>query len=237
MAKTQYQTYSEETPIDTYREDFIRRGALCGALAKRYPALAAIGTEADDILAQIDSRRGALQRAEDDQIRARAIEDAEKIDVIDTYTELRGTMAGKKYDVLTLLPDAPSTLGRLGAKNFGERADRAMANLKALPEGDAMKTTLLPKLERELAEFHEADVAEDTARANLKSGRMALLLYKTELSQAREAQLGAIQSILRDREKTVQFTIPWRKASRAAEDAAPAPDQTPPERAGGASGG
>jgi len=228
MAKNTYQTYTDETPIDTYRADFIRRSAMCAALAARYPALLAVGTEADAILGQIDSRRAALQQAEDDQIRARAVEDVAKLDVIDVYTELRRMMAAKNRNVMSLLPDAPSMLGRLGAKTFGERADQAVANLKALPDGDELKTMLLPKLEKELAEFHQADIAEDKTRADLQSTRMALVLYKTELSQAREGQLGALQKVFGDREKTAQFTIPWRKVSKpAADESEPAPEAPP----------
>lgn len=215
MLKTNYQTYTDETSIEAYRADFIRRGAMCAAISKRYLELAAVGVEAEAVLAQIDTRRANLQQAEDDQIRAHALEDVEKLDVVEAYAELRRTMAAKRYDVLTLLPDAPSTLGRLGAKNFGERANQAVANLKALPDTDPLKTTLLPRLQQELAEFHAADVAEDATRANLQGGRVALAVYKAELSQAREAQLGAVQKVLGDREKTAQFTLPWRKASRA----------------------
>jgi len=216
--KNTYQTYLAETPVETFRADFIRRGAMCAAISKRYPQLAAVGAEADATLAQIDTRRALLQQAEDDQIRAHAIEDVEKLDVVEVYTELRRTMSAKRYDVLTLLPDAPSALGSLGAKNFGARVNQAVANLKALPDGDPLKVTLLPQLQVELAEFHQADLAEDATRANLQSGRVALLLYKTELSQAREGQLGAIQKVLADREKTAQFTIPWRKPARPAEE-------------------
>lgn len=228
MAKTTYQTYTEETPIETYRADLIHRGAMCAALAKRYPGLDAVATEANGILAQLDTRRTELQQAEDDQIRARAIESAEKLDVVDVYTELRRTMFAKKYDVQTLLPDAPSTLGRLGAKNFGERADQAVANLQKLPDADPLKATFLPQLQQELAEFHKADLAEDATRASLRSGRVALVLYKTELSQSRETEIGTIQKILGDREKVVQFTLPWRKNKASEDDAAPAPPPTTP---------
>jgi hypothetical protein len=223
MRKTTYQTYTTDTPIDTYRSDFIHRSAMCGAIAKRYPALGDIGKEADAVLAQIDSHRADLQQAEDDQIRARALEDAAKLDVIDVYTELRRTMAVKNYDVMTLLPDAPSALGRLGAKTFGDRAKQAVANLKVLDDNDPVKTLLLPKLEAEFSEFNQADLAEDATRGALRSERMALVLYKTELSQARERQLGAIQNVLGDRERTAQFTRPWRKASGTPEDEPPPP--------------
>ncbi len=221
MTKNTYQTYTKETPIDIYREEFIRRGAMCGALAQRYPGLAAIGAEADAIVAQIDSRRTALQKAEDDQVRARAIEDAEKLDVVDVYTELRRTMAVKnKEDVLTLLPDAPSALRRLPAATFTERANAAVSNLETLPEEDPLRVAFLATLQKEIAEFQTADKKEDVTRLALQSGKTALTLYKSELSQAREAELGALQSILKDREKTAMFTIPWRKASKPAAAAA-----------------
>jgi hypothetical protein len=214
MVRTTYQSYTDETPGDIYRSCFIRRGAMCAALSKRYPALAPIGAEADAIVAQMDAKFAALQQAEDDQLRARAVEDAEKLDVVDVYTELRRTLFAKKVDVQTLLPDAPSALGRLNAKEFGERVSVAIANLKTLPDGDPQKVTFLPLLEKESAEFEVADKAEDETRRNLQSGRTALLLYKAELSQVRMAQLGAIQNVLRDREKTALFTVPWRKTSK-----------------------
>ncbi|MCC6554155.1 MAG: hypothetical protein IT372_14210 [Polyangiaceae bacterium] len=224
MAKNTYQTYTDETPIQTYRSDFIRRSAMCGAIASRYPDLAAVATEANAVLGQIDARLTGLQQAEDDQIRAKALEDVAKLDVIDVYAELRGIMAAKGRDVITLLPDAPSALGRLGAKTFRERADRAVANLEALPDGDALKADLLPKLQQELAAFGEADVAEDATRGSLQRGKMALLLYKTELSQVREAQLGAIQKVFGDRERTAQFTIPWRKTSKKSSEESDEPE-------------
>jgi hypothetical protein len=229
MAKGTYQTYTGETTIEAYRTDYIHRGAMAGALAKRYPALAAIGKEADSILAQIDTRRAELQQAEDDQVRSRAIEDAEKFDVVEVYTELRRTMFAKKYDIANLLPDSPSILGRLNAKTFGARVDQAVANLQKLPAKDPMKLELLPALELELTEFHAADVAEDDTRESLNSNKVALTLYKTELSQAREAQLGAILQIVGDSEKMALFTLPWRKATKpkAKDDEPAAPPVTP----------
>ncbi len=196
---------------------------MCMALSPRHPELQAIGLEADAIIAQIDARLGALQKAEDDQVRARAIEDAEKLDVVDVYTELRRTMDAKSYDVLTLLPDAPSSLRRLSTTSFTERANLAVASIKALPDGDDVKTIFLPRLEKELAEFATADKAEDMTRTTLKSGRVALTLYKSELSQAREAALGKITGILRDREKTALFTLPWRKNAKPGSDSEPEP--------------
>lgn len=214
MAKTSYQTFTQETPLDIYRTDFLRRGALCKALADRYAALDAIGTEATAIVGQIDERRAALQLAEDDQVRARAIEDAKKLDVVEVYTELRRTLFAKKIDVITLLPEAPSTLGRLGIKTFNERIAAAIGNLKTLPDGHPQKTAFLPSLEQEFAELSAADVVEDATRATEKSIGVALTLYKAELSMARVSQLGAIQNVLRDREKTALFTIAWRKPSK-----------------------
>lgn len=227
MAKGNYQTYTVETSFEHFRADFIHRGAMCNALAKRFPELAPIGADADATLAQIDTRRSELQGAEDDQIRARAIEDAEKFDVLEVYTELRRTLHAKKRDVATLLPDAPSILGRLGTKNFGERANQAVANLKKLPDNDPVKATLLPALEKELAEFHAADTTEDTSRTNLVSARTALTLYKTELSQAREAQLGAVLNVLGDSLKMAMFALPWRKAPKVNEDAPPEASEEP----------
>jgi hypothetical protein len=121
----------------------------------------------------------------------------------------------------------PSVIGRLGAKEFGERMSAAIANLKTLPDGDPLKATFLPLLEQESAEFELADKAEDVTRRNLQSGRTALLLYKAELSQVRMAQLGAIQNVLRDREKTALFTVPWRKTPKG--DAAEAEEETTEE--------
>jgi hypothetical protein len=45
---------------------------------------------------------------------------------------------------------------------------------------------------------------------------MALTLYKSELAQAREAQLGSVLTALKDREKVAMCTLPWRKPSRSA---------------------
>jgi hypothetical protein len=224
MAKGTYQTYTTETSIEDYRTDFIHRGAMCGALAKRYAALAAIGTEADAIVGQIDAHRAQLQQAGDDQIRATALEDAEKYDATESDTELRRTLFAKSYDIATLLPDSPSTLRRLGTKNFRARMDQAIANLKTLPDSDPVKAALLPALETEAGEFRTADEAEDATRTTLSGAKVAMTLYKTELSQAREAQLGAVLKAIGDSEKMAMFTLPWRNTSKTkAEEPAPAP--------------
>ncbi|HRI66138.1 MAG TPA: hypothetical protein PK156_17945, partial [Polyangium sp.] len=117
---------------------------------------------------------------------ANAIEDAEKLDVIEVYTEMRRTLFAKTGDVTTLLPDSPSVLGHLGMENFTKRAESAISNLKALPETDSVRMAFLPSLERELGELVAADKAEDQTRDALKTTRMALTLYKSELAQARD---------------------------------------------------
>jgi len=214
MAKNTYQSYTPDTPIHVYRGDFVHRGAICAALTPRFPELASVAADANAIVIQIDARLAALQHAEDDQIRAGAIEDAEKIDVADVYTELRRTMFARNYDVATILPEAPSNLRRLGAERFADRVNAAMSNLKTLPETDPVRVAFLASLEKEFAEFNTADKAEDDKRASLKSGNVALTLYKSELAQAREAQLGSILVTLKDREKVAMCTRPWRKPAR-----------------------
>lgn len=223
MGKTTYQGYTEDTPIGIFRGDLVRRGAMCTAMSTRYPELAAVATDAKTLVTEIDARRDALQDAEDAQLIANAIEDAEKLDVLEVYTEMRRTMFAKTGDVATILPDAPSTLSRLGIDNFSKRIDLAIANLKALPANDSIRVAFLATLEKEVLEFNAADKAEDQSREALKTNRMALTLYKAELAQAREAQLGTILTILKDREKVAMFTIPWRKSSRSDE-----PDEVKP---------
>jgi len=226
MAKNTYQTYTEETPIATYREDFIRRAAMCAALAKRHPALAPVATEAEELIVQIDSKLAGLQKAEDEQTRARAVEDAEKLDVVDLYTEARRTMHAKSYDTATLLPDAPSALRRLGITSTVERLNVAISNLSTLPDSDPIKQAFLSKLQKEASELDAADKAEDKTRLALQSGRLALTLYKSELAQTREAELGKIQTALMDREKTAMFTLPWRKTGKPSDEPAAEPTKT-----------
>jgi hypothetical protein len=228
MGKTTYQSYTSEVPIATFRDDFIHRGAMCAAIAKRYPALQDIATEAEAIIVQIDSKMANLQKAEDDQIRARAIEIVEKLDVVEIYAELRRTMFAKNYDIETVLPDAPSALRRLGITSTAERIAVAISNLAALPAGDPIKDAFLTKLKTEYAELDAADKAEDKTRLGLHSGRVALTLYKSELSQTREAQMGKIQTVLMDREKSSIFALPWRKVGKSADEPATEPDTTLP---------
>ena len=230
MARNTYQTYTEETSIEDYRADFIRRSAMCAALAAQHPDLGPVAAEADTVIGQIDARRADLQQAEDDQIRARALEDVQKLVALEVYAEARRTMAVKSRNVLKVLPDAPSTLARLGVKTFGERLSQAIANLQKLPDSEPVKVAFLSNLQQEAAAFAAADAAEDATRNALQGDRVSLLLYKSELSQVREAQLGAIQTIFGDREKSAQFTLPWRKPSKGAanDDDAPPPADPPP---------
>jgi hypothetical protein len=89
MGKITYQTFTPETPFNVYRTDFLHRESMCGALAARYPGLAPIGAEAKTIREQIDQRRAAIQDVEDDQVRARALEDVAKLDLVEVYAEAR----------------------------------------------------------------------------------------------------------------------------------------------------
>ena len=222
MAKTTWQTYTDQTPISTFRADFVRRGALCAALATRHPSLGAIAAESKGIVAAIDSRRDTMQEADDAQIIANAIEDAEKLDVVDVYTDMRRTMFAKKYDVMKIVPDAPSALGRLGADSAIKRTELALSNLTVLAVDDPIRVEFAPLLQKELAELQTADKTEDNALAALKACRLALTLYKSELTQVRESQLGTILTILKDREKAALCTMPWRKPSSTKNDDTPA---------------
>lgn len=226
MGRTTYQTFTAEVPIGTFRDDFIHRSAMCAAIAKRYPDLQTIATEAEAITVQIDSKMANLQKAEDDQLRARAIEIVEKLDVVELYTELRRTMFAKNYDIETVLPDAPSALRRLGITSAAERITVAISNLSALPAGDPIKDAFLTKLQTEHAELDAADKAEDKTRLGVHSGRIALTLYKSELSQVREGQMGKIQTVLKDREKSSMFALPWRKVGKPADEPATVPNTT-----------
>jgi hypothetical protein len=227
MSKNTYQTYTEETPISGFRSDFVHRGAMCAALGPRYPDLKPIAAECDALVSQIDGKLSGLQRAEDDQIRARAIEIAEKLDVTDLYTELRRTMFAKSYDIATLLPDAPSSLKRLGIASTSQRISVAISNLSTLPDSDEIKAAFLSKLQKEAADLEAAGRAEDKTTLALQSGRVALTLYKSELSQTREAHMGRIQTALADREKTATFTLPWRKSGKSDDEPATAPTKEP----------
>lgn len=228
MPKNTYQSYTDATPIDIYRKDFLHRGAMCEALSQRYPALAPIATQAFAHVTLIDARTKILQQLEDDQTRAAALENAQKFDVVAVYTELRRTMSAKNYDVLQILPENPSTLEDRGTVTFRKRVDDAIAAIAVLPDGDPIKDTFLSTLQSEHAEFISADQAEDQTQAQLKAGRLALSLFKAEEAQVREAQLGLILSILRDREQVALFTLPWRSPRKSKDEPSTPPDPSAP---------
>jgi hypothetical protein len=210
VAKTSYQTYTSETPIDIYRKDFLRRNAMCVAMSSKVPALEPVAREAGEIIAAIDGRKTDLQQAEDDQVRAKALEDVERMDVVDAYSKMRLSLTIHAPDqVPRFLPDAPSSLKKIGPKKLTKRVQASIINLSVLPEDHPTRREYLPLLERELEEFTAADLAEDTVRTGLATINLGLSVYKSELSQVRDAQLGTIQSVLGDRSRAAQFTIPW----------------------------
>ncbi len=230
MAKTTYQTYTSETPIDFFRKDFIRRGAMCQALVSRFSGLEPVANESVQIVATIDERGTEIRAVEDDLVRARALEDVEKMDVVDAYTALRLMMTAYDRDrVRDFLPDAPSSLKQLGPKNLSDRVKAQIENLRILPEDSPLRTEFLPPLEREVGELETADRAEDDVRARVSALGLGLTVYKSELAQTRESQIGTIQSVLSDRAKAAQFTLPWRRSKRrpktAVEDEGPAPTE------------
>ena len=100
------------------------------------------------------------------------------------YFTLRLTLT---IHVRDLLPDAPSSLKALGAKNFAGRVQTSLNNLPVLPEDHPVGVTFVPQLERELSEYTAADEAEDRVRAGLSMFVLGLTLYQSELSQIRDA--------------------------------------------------
>jgi hypothetical protein len=130
-------------------------------------------------------------------VRAKAVEDAGKLDVVDVYTGLRGMMTVQQRDQLfAFLPDP-------------------------------LRRDYLSRLQTEVEEFRRADEAEDAVRLRVRSARLGLLVYKSELARARDAQLGTIQTILGDRAKAAAFTIPWRRNAQD-DDATEPPDAGTP---------
>jgi hypothetical protein len=228
MGKSSYQSYTPETPIEIFRSDFIHRQAICVALAASYPALTPVGAECGTIVAAIDARDADIQAVLDEAVRAKAVEDAGKLDVVDVYTELRGMMTVQQRDQLfAFLPDPPSALGRLGTKKFADRVALAVTNLQRLPESDPLRRDYLSRLQAEVEEFRRADEAEDAVRLRVRSARLGLLVYKSELARARDAQLGTIQTILGDRAKAAAFTIPWRRNAQEDDATEPPAGGTP----------
>jgi hypothetical protein len=75
--------------------------------------------------------------------------------------------------------------------------------------------------------FQRADQTEDSVRTQLRSARLGMNVYKSELARVRDAQLGTIQTITRDRAKTGMFTIPWRTPAESEDESAPVETPVP----------
>jgi hypothetical protein len=216
MAKTSYQTFTQEAPLSIFRSDFIRRDAMCGAMVKQFPDLGAIAAECAAIVAAMDARSTELRAAEDALTRARALEDAEKLSVVGAYARARTVLGVEDKDAaLLILPDAPSSLRKRNVVDFNLRVRSTIESLGELPADHPVRVAYLPPLQAEFAEFSTADVAEDEARARLGRLRLSLTLYRAELAQERDGQLGRIQGVVKDRAVTAMFTIPWRKRTKA----------------------
>lgn len=187
---------------------------MCGALVEDYPALAPVATEAREMVVAIDSRGTVLRQAEDEQTVAKAVEDVKKLVVIKKYSDLRLLLTIHEKDrVPDFLPDAPSSLKKLGPKNLTDRVQKSLDNLRVLPADHPVRVEYEPVLTENLAAFKTADLAEDRERAEVATLNLGLSVYKSELSQVRDVQLGTIQTVLGDRTQAVEFTIPWRDTS------------------------
>jgi hypothetical protein len=164
-----------------------------------------------ECLDEVPSRASQLRQLDDDLVRARAIETAEKLDVVEAYDMLRKQLAAyEPKRVIEFMPVPPSTAVKLALEKFDFRVSQAISDLKGLPEDHPVRRNFLPALEREFAEFQTADTAEDVVRRNLATARLALTTLKVELAQARDRELGQIQIIFGDRSKLEFFTLPWR---------------------------
>jgi hypothetical protein len=212
------QSYTQDTPLDDFRKDFIYRGAVCQAAARKKPGLAAVAADCDATVGMIDSRRAQLQQLEDDMVRARAFESAEKLEAIEAYDMVRKQLAAyDKAKVAELLPVPPSTMSKLALEKLDYRVSQAISNIKGLPEDHPVRRDFLPPLEREFAEFQAADVAEDTVRRTFTTARLALTTFKAELAQRRDTELGQVQAVYGDRGKVDFFTLPWRAPAKKEE--------------------
>lgn len=220
MGKTTYQTYTQDAPLDTFRSDFIHRDAMCQAFAKQFPGLAAIGQECAALVTAMDARAVELRAAQDAVTRARALEQAVKLAVVGVYAKAR-TVFGleDKGAAALILPDSPSTLRKRNVVDFNIRVKSTIESLEDLPEDHPVRVAYLDPLKAEFAEFSAVDVAEDETRARLARIKVSLTLYRAELAQERDGQLGRVQGIIKDRVVTSAFTLPWRKRSKAAEEA------------------
>jgi hypothetical protein len=142
-------------------------------------------------------------------VRARAIETAEKLDVIEAHDILRKQLAAyEPKRVIEFMPVPPSTAAKLALEKFDGRVSQAISDVKGLPETHPVRRDFLPALEREFAEFQTADTAADVVRRNLATARIALTTLKVELAQTRDRELGRIQIIFGDRLKVDFFTLP-----------------------------
>ena len=216
------QSYTAATSIDDYRKDFIYRGAVCEAAGRKHAELAPVAADCLAAVGLIDSRKAQLQQLEDDLTRARALEAAEKLDAIEAYEMVRKQVAAyEKHRVLEILPISPSAAAKMALEKFDFRVSQAISNVKSLPEDHPVRRDFLPTLEREFAEFQEADRGEDEVRRNLATAKLALTTFKAELAQRRDQELGQIQTVYRDRGKLEFFTLPWRPAKK------PEPTPTP----------
>jgi hypothetical protein len=210
------QTYTTETSIDAYRDDFLHREAVCRAAGTKRPPLIPIADGAKDVLAGIDAKQLEIRRVQDDLVRAAALEAAEKLDVIEAYEKARKQLAvTDQRRLFDFLPDAPSSMARYGVEKLTWYVGQAIKNLHTLPEDHQVRREFLPRLEQEFTEFKGVDVAEDEVRTNLAAMRLGMNAYKAELARIREEQLGSIQTVFGDRSKVELFTLPWRSAPRA----------------------
>ena len=223
------QSYTAETPADDYRKDFLYRGAVCRAAGRKRPELVPIADECRATVGNIDSRKTQLQQIEDDLVLARAVESAEKLEAIEAYDMVRKQLAAyDKGRVLELMPVPPSTAAKLALEKFDYRVSQAISNIKTLPETHPVRRDFLPALEREFAEFQEADVGEDEVRRALTTMKISLTTFKAELAQLRDKELGQIQVLYGDRGKVEFFTLPWRSNSAVKKDEPePVPVPTP----------
>jgi hypothetical protein len=208
------QSYTVETPMDDFRKDFLYRGAVCQAAGRKRPDLVPLADECRATVANIDSRKTQLQQIEDDMVFARAVESAEKLEAVEAYDMVRKQLAAyDKGRVLELMPVPPSIAAKLALEKFDYRVSQAIAAIKTLPETHPVRRDFLPPLEREFAEFQEADVGEDEVRRALTTMKLTMTTFKAELAQLRDKQLGRIQTLYGDRGKVEFFTLPWRSTS------------------------
>jgi hypothetical protein len=205
------QTYTEQTPIDAYRDDALHRASMCEALGRKKPELVPVSDAATAVVTAVDGKIVGLRQAMDALVRSKALETAEKLDMIEAYEMTRKILSAYEGNrLMTYMPEPPSRLTRSGNTTLNEWVSTSITSLKTLPEDSPVRRDFLPTLEREFAEYKDADQAEDTVRLTLSGVKLALNTYKAELSQAREEQLALILAVYKDRSKLELFTLPWR---------------------------